>query len=79
MIIGLNKKNGIILKTSGKYCSEDIIVHPDLPKQSKTMTVTENGKIEIRNDDEFYALSKVDIVVNVPVYEKISNAEGKGF
>lgn len=58
MSIILKNKDGVLLKTAGKYCPEDIIVVPQL----QTKTVTSNGKVI--PDANYAGLSEV--TVNVP-------------
>ena len=58
MAIILNNKDGVLLKTAGKYCNDDIIVKPNL----QTKTATANG--DISPDDGYCGLGKV--TVNVP-------------
>ena len=58
MPIILKNKDGVLLKTAGKYCPDDIIVKPNL----QTKTVTANG--DISPDEGYCGLEKV--TVNVP-------------
>ena len=65
MSIILNNKDGVLLKTAGKYCPEDIIVKPNL----QTKTVTANG--DILPDDGYCGLEKVTVSVPAtPTQEK---------
>ena len=65
MAIILNNKDGVLLKTAGKYCPEDIIVKPNL----QTKTVTANG--DISPDDGYCGLEKVTVSVPAtPTQEK---------
>ena len=65
MNIELKDKNGITLKTSGKYCSEDVGIIPKL--QSKN--VTTNGSVVA--DDGYCGLGSVTVAVPAtPTQEK---------
>ena len=57
MIVDVTNKNGIILKTSGKYCAEDILVKPSLQKR----VISENGEY---SSEEGYC-GHGDLIVNV--------------
>lgn len=57
MNIELNNQNGIILKTTNKYCTENINVIPKLQEK----TVTTNG--DVSPDDNYAGLSKVTVNV----------------
>ena len=61
MAIILNNKDGVLLKTAGKYCPEDIIVKPNL----QTKTVTANGKVT--PDANYAGLSEVTVNVDTGV------------
>ena len=62
MPIILKNKDGVLLKTAGKYCPEDITVVPQLQEK----TVTSNGKVT--PDANYAGLSGV--TVNVPSKEE---------
>lgn len=81
MIIPLNNIDGIILKTSGKYCAEDILIDPNLPLESKNITCTQNGVFNITPTEGYFGMSIVSVHVNTPVggTETYLNAEGRGF
>ena len=65
MAIILNNKDGVLLKTAGKYCPEDIIVKPNL----QVKTVTANG--DISPDGGYCGLEKVTVSVPAtPTQEK---------
>ena len=65
MSIILNNKDGVLLKTAGKYCPDDIIVKPNL----QTKTVTANG--DISPDVGYCGLEKVTVSVPAtPTQEK---------
>ena len=63
MSIILNNKDGVLLKTAGKYCPEDIIVKPNL----QTKTATANG--DISPDDGYCGLEKVTVNVPAPTLQ----------
>lgn len=58
MKIELNNPDGIILNTEGKYCSEDILIKPQL--QEKTVTPSETQQTATP-DANYAGLSKVTI------------------
>ena len=57
MQVNITDKNGIILKTSGKYCAEDILVVPNLQPR----VIAENGSY---SPEEGYG-GHGDLIVNV--------------
>lgn len=63
MSIILKNKDGVLLKTAGKYCPEDITVVPQL----QTKTVTANG--DISPDDGYCGLGKVTVNVPAPTLQ----------
>ncbi len=73
MNIELNNQKGIILKTAGKYCEEDIAVAPVL--QTKELTVTQNGTQLIGPDDGNCGINKITITTNVPTITNVSTVQ----
>lgn len=63
MNIKITKQDGIVLKTAGKLCEEDVTVTPVLQEK----TTAENG--EITADSGYTGLSKVTVNVPIPTYE----------
>lgn len=108
MIINIPHKNGLILKTSGKYCREDILVAPTnqikqvtengtytsddgysglsdvvvnvQPElEERAIEIVENGVTEITTAENYYGMSKISVMVNVPIHDEYINAEGVSF
>lgn len=71
MNIDVTKKTGIVLKTAGKYCSEDITVSPVL----QNVTVSKNGTYS--PDDNHAGIG--ELVVDIPLHESYPNAEEVSF
>lgn len=75
--IDITERTGVVLKTSGKYCKEDIVVKPAV--QDKTVTFNSNGLKTISPDDGYCGTGSVIVDVNVPISGKYANAEGVSF
>lgn len=64
MNIEVPSKLGVVLKTSGKYCTEDILISPKL----NYATITENGKHT--PGDGYSGFGDVEVNVQPPLQEK---------
>lgn len=75
--VNMTDAAGVVLSTSGKYCKENILVHPTL--QIKTIDVSKNGSTYITADEGKCGLSDVIVNVDVPIHDTYLNAEGVEF
>ena len=66
MQLGINEMAEITPDTEYYGLSKVTVQSPDVPLQSKTVNITENGGISISSDEGYYALHTVDVNVNVP-------------
>lgn len=70
--IKITNKNGITLKTAGKYCAEDIGVTVD----ESLLGITPNGELPITENGNYDVTNYESVDVNVPIPEGYIQPEG---